>query len=57
MRQGSDDVFWERLAESFGQPRVSLVDFELPLHARGMGMVNGSIHGFVLACAYLYAGI
>jgi hypothetical protein len=48
----------ETQAESFGQQRVSSVDFELPpALARGMGMVNGSIHGVVLACVYLYAGI
>jgi hypothetical protein len=44
MRQESDDFSGERLAESFGQPRVSLVDFGLPRLARGMGMFNGSIH-------------
>ena len=37
MRQESDDFSGERLAGSFGQQRVSSVDFGLPLLARGMG--------------------
>ena len=57
MREESHDFFWERLAEPFGQLRVSLVDFERPLLARGTGMVNGSISGFVLCCVYLCAGV